>query len=345
MPDNWKLYIDLSPIENLLSFFDQAEKNMEKAQKIANHPAFLEMLKHRRSLGYIPEPFPDSADLALFIFSAASQDPLQMIWKWLNPWNDFCLADLYMKKEKFTLMISSMKEHRAQLEKYILRKISQYTDKPVRFTDTLVFAVNWGIRSWATTRMLGSNLVQYKDDYQIMLRTLTHETFHRIQLQICPVDPSRRSGKVREFEDVTFRNFPDKKDRKLYETLSYIMLEGTATFTGGIHSSWQVDTLAVRGAKLLHEIYNALYVRNDFDTYDRLLNQGLKSNGPFYALGYYMTNKIVKKKGKSEIGKILRTGAPAFFLESAQLIKESEDPLFSFEKKLMNRIMNLRNDI
>ncbi|NOX89464.1 MAG: hypothetical protein GXO77_10590 [Calditrichaeota bacterium] len=340
-PKNWHLEIDLSVIEKLLNLFEQNRISMEQAQSVARDPIILEMLKHRRSLGYVPEPLPDSSDMAQFIFNAGSREPVKMIWKWLNPWNYFCLSDVYLNRREFAGFLSALKANRQNLERHILGQIAPYLSDDVSFNDRLGFAVNWGIRSWATEKMLGSNLVQFKDDYPTMLRTLTHETFHRFQLLICPADPSRVSEKPKEFEDLVSYDFPSEEDRKFYQALSYIMLEGSATYVGGIDSDWQADKLMAEGKLLLRMIFNTLYDRHNFTEYDSLINKGLKSNGPFYALGYVMSKTIVEKEGPKELGLLLKKGSLGFFGKYVDLVSESGESQLIFDSDLVEKIKTM----
>jgi hypothetical protein len=43
------------------------------------------------------------------------------------------------------------------------------------------------------------------------------------------------------------------------------------------------------------------------------LNSGLKSNGPFYALAYYMTSRIVDEYGSQGLSHSLLDGSVGFF--------------------------------
>jgi len=321
-PDNMHLEFDFTAIENLLDFFTQREIHFNRAIELAKDRTFLEMLKHRRQLGYVPEPLPDSSDLGQFIFHAASRKPLNMIWKWLNPWNYFCLSDLYLNQVEYRNLVNTLKSNKNKSINYILGRIALFSNYKQNFNERLSFAVNWGIRSWATEYSLGTNIVQFKDDYQKMLRTITHETFHRLQLKLCPVDPSLASQENRKFEYLVLYKFPTQEDRKFYEALTYIMLEGTATLVGGIDTDWNVEQNALEGKKLLEELYESIYVQHDFKKSEQLLNYGLKSNGPFYGLGYYMSKVIVDRMGKKEIGELLKKGSITFFKEYCQIVNK-----------------------
>ena len=167
------------------------------------------------------------------------------IWKWLNPWNNFCLSDLYLLQNEYQKLVNTLVANNQKISNHILSRISLFVPNNIYFSDRLSFAVNWGVRSWATKNTLGTNIVQFKDNYEKMFRTLTHETFHRVQLKLCPVDSSRNNK--RSFADLAYHNFPAKEDQIFYEALSYIMLEGTATYVGGVDNKWEVKEKMLEG--------------------------------------------------------------------------------------------------
>jgi hypothetical protein len=180
------------------------------------------------------------------------------------------------------------------------------------FRDRVSFTIGWGIAGWATQATAGINLEHYKDDYERLLQTLTHETFHRFQLRVCPANPTVR-GKARLFEDLTRFPFPDERDRKFYKVISYIFLEGTATFVAPSHPPEDLEASRRRGIELLRECFAAIYEHGDLGKADELVNEGLKSNGPFYWLGAHMAERLVTEYGSEGLGCSLEEGSPGFF--------------------------------
>ncbi len=342
---NIRLVFDFSVIEKLLALFSQPGATLAQAREIANHKIFREMLEHRRNLGYVPEPLPDSEDLAYFIYLAASRQPVEQIWKWLNPWNNFGLADLYRNRADYRRLIQYWKQNRAQLEGLVTDRLARCVPQNVQFRDTVSFAVNFGIRSWATRSSLGTNLIQFKDHYPLMLRTIAHESFHRLQLKICPVAASRKNKKKLEFEDLVVSDFPREADRKFYRALTYIMLEGTATYVGGVDSSWISTPQLAAGKALLKELVATLYQKKNFESYEELINRGLRSNGPFYALGYTMSRLIAERDGSEQIGLLLQQGSGSFFLRYLSILHQ--EPLaaeYRFPPELEKQIRRLAEE-
>ncbi len=316
-PGGMVLDLDLSAIRAVLDFYNEKTPTMAVARRIAGLPVFKEMLLHRKQLGYVPPPLPTEETLAKFIYRSASRGPLDMIWKWINPWNFFSLADVYIKRDRYDAAAALLERGKAAFSSRVMGRIARFAPPGYEFSETLGFGINWGIRGWATTGAQGTNLVFVKDDFKTLLSTVTHETYHRLQLKLYPPPPGQEKKEpgVRTFEDLVVYPFPEKKDREFYKALTYIFLEGTASFVGGVGPGFRFGEKLPRGKDLLQKVYRTLYVDNKLEEVAALLHQGLKSDGPFYALGLHMAEAIGRKSGDAGVGKFLQKGSVAFFKE------------------------------
>jgi hypothetical protein len=180
--------------------------------------------------------------------------------------------------------------------------------------------VGWGIRGWATGATGGLNIEHVKDAFSDMLPTLVHETFHRLQTQIALADPAVDEA---GFDRITSYPFEEAGDLRLYRALCYIMLEGSATYVAeqGSEQAWHEDAMA--GLEILNRICEIDSSTDQEDAYDGLLNEGLKSNGPFYGFGALLSHAIVEAGGPSSLGSVLRRGAPAFTERGFRLLDHS----------------------
>jgi hypothetical protein len=339
-----KLELDYSCIKSIIKACGKNSITIDEALEISTLPGFKNMLEHRRNLGYIPEPLPTEESLAQFITYAVSKESLYMIWKWLSPWNYFNLSEISMNQDEYSRLIKIIEDNEKEIVRSISNRIIRLIPDDFEYSDTLTIAINWGIRSWATSNQLGTNIVQFKDDFDLLIRTLSHETFHRVQLQICPLDPAAKAKNTKEFEDIVTYAFPDINDSKFYETLSYIFLEGSASFVGGMDSLEMSTDKLNTGLELLHNVYNSIYIDNDLGNVDELINKGLKSNGPFYVLGYLMTKRIVKHSDSDGVKGILNEGCLGFFNRYIQIKNKSTlHPKndFHFNKKIEEKIIQL----
>ena len=321
-PARISLTFNFSALGAVLDLFDQQQVSLARARQAAENPVFLDMLEHRRNLGYVPEPLPDREDLAWMIHTAAARDPLPQLWKWLNPFNLFNLADVYLQREKYRRLLDAVQEGEDDLLSYTAGVIAQYLPQDIPFQEEIALGVNWGIRSWATDHSLGTNLPQHKDDYQALLKTITHELFHKIQQMLCPVGSEAEEAGKKTFSAITSYPFSEEEDRVFYRTLSYLVLEGSATLVGGPEEDWQLEEHAGRGAAFLEDTHRLIYQQGAMEEAETVLSRGLQSNGPYYALGYWISRKLCEVHGKQKLGGLLQAGPLAFLAAYLTL----EDP-------------------
>jgi hypothetical protein len=314
VPETWSLTLELEALTRLLDLFGNDIATAREAQEISHLSCFTEMIKHRASLGYLPRPWVSAERLGHFIQQASSQTPLDRIWKWLHPQNFFDLAGVYRDQDRYRELVETLREHTSEITAHILGTLAAFVPAHMHtrpFIEKVCFTIGWGIAGWATAAVAGMNIEHFKDDYPRLLTTLTHELFHQLQLHICPLDPELE-GKPNEIEDLAAFPFADERDRKFYEILTYLVLEGTATHVAPSHEPKDKAAHIDHGMELLRQSYTALYKDTDLEKAEAILNQGLKSNGPFYWLGCHMTAQIVNREGRVAVGKWLSTGSPAF---------------------------------
>ena len=338
VPADWRLDIDVDGIRALLDLFDAPEPDASSAAAIARMSAFVEMIRHRRELGYVPEPLIDEAGLAWCLAHAASSDPVDALWKWLHPQNFFDLSDLYAHRGEYRRLIDHLVQDDG-LAKHILGCIAPYAPPDAVFNDRLSFAVGWGIRGWATRSTGGMNIEHTKDDFELMLPTLVHETFHRLQVAIAQANPE---AEELGFDRITSYPFETTEDRRLYRALSYVMLEGSATYVASPEpqKAWEDDAKA--GLGLLGRIREIDFSEAGGDKGDDLLNEGLRSNGPFYGFGALLSHALVKDGGPSSLGVALGCGAPAFIERGLTLL---DDPSLVPPEPLAAHIVHLKAQV
>jgi len=314
VPPGWKLELDAHGITAALDFFDREEADAGTALHVARMPAFAEMMRHRRGLGYVPEPLIDAEGLAWCLQRAASRDPVDELWKWLHPHNLFDLADLFAHRRDYRRLLDRVVAGDG-LARAVLGRMAPYAPPGFVFEDVLTFAVGWGIRGWATAATGGLNIEHTKDDFPAMVPTLVHETFHRLQTKLSLADPTNESP---GFERITSFPLPREADRRLYQALCYVMLEGSATYVARQHEAGTHDEDVISGFEILSRV-SSIERSDDRDTFDELLNEGLRSNGPFYGLGAALSDTIVSHDGPQGLGACLARGAPRFVARALEL--------------------------
>ena len=162
------------------------------------------------------------------------------------------------------------------------------------------------------------NIEHGKDDFASLLPTLIHETYHRLQAAVAYPNPEvAKPG----FERITSYPFDDVRDRRMYGALCYVMLEGSATYVADPKPVPDWDDALRTGVALLERV-ETLDSEED-DASDEILNEGLRSNGPFYGFGALLSHALVEDGGPSHLGIALQRGAPFFIARGLALLGNS----------------------
>ena len=313
-PGRIRLTLDLSVPVRFLAALRDGQVTRDEAVKIAALPANREMLRHRRALDYLPGPKPDRSELAELIRRAGSDEPLDRLWAWLNPCNDLGYADLASDPEQWTEFVVRLARLRHPLEAEVARRVAAYAPENARLDATFALTVGCLIRGWSTGEMAGLDLEQVKDDWGLLLGTMTEETYHRLELVLCPTSTG---GHAAEFEGLASASTGDPRLDHLYEVLAYTVLEGAANLARGPRPGITGAGQAAAGRGLLDEITATLLDDGDLVRGEALLGRGLRGNGPLYAEGFALADAIAAARGPHAVGEALRKGPVAFVLEAA----------------------------
>ena len=341
-PEGWTLELDVSVPTAFLEALASGDVSAGEAAAIAALPANREMLRHRDALAYLPEPHPTAADVADLMARAGRDDPLARIWCRLNPWNGFGYADLADNADAYRAQLAELEARGHVLTGEALARVAALVPADVTFADRFALTVGWGIRGWATPAMGGLNLEHVKDDWDLLLGTLTEETFHRLQLQLVP---AWDGGRAATFEDLATAASGDPALDALHEIVAYTVLEGSANLARGDLVPEKVRTGAPAGAELLARFVATVVEEGDTEAADGLVNEGLQGNGPLYGLGWHLARELAAAEGPRAVGARLREGPVAFVTAAAAADRDGllgPETLAAMERLAESRYGGLR---
>ena len=324
IPAGMSLDIDDSVVSAFLTALEDGRVTPKEARAIAELPANRQMLEHRINLGYVPPPLPTTGTLAEMIRMAGSQDPLDRLWCWVNPHNFFDYADIVQHRKAYARLLSEIETNKARMEGAVLSRIASYAPEGQTFHGRICLTVEPWIRGWATADTAGINLEFFKDNWKALLATMTHETYHRLQLQMCGTANDRPA---RTFEDLAAAGLDDARFDHLYEAVAYTALEGSASLVGGTGA----NSTPGEGARLMKDFVRRVVDEGDCGVADSLLSRGLKSNGPLYALGLYCAQLVSQNDGTRAVGKLLAAGPDKLILRALELDGRKQSPLIDGE--------------
>jgi hypothetical protein len=320
------LELDTSALTGFFAALADGEVSAIEAAALAVLPSNQAMLEHRRNLGYVPEPLPDTESLAEMIRMAGSADPLDRLWYWINPQNAFGYADLVQNARDYSHFLSELEDHGEHLVTAVLMQIEDYSPADLRLEARFAFTVGWAIRGWATPDMAGLNLEQVKDDWDLLFGTLVEETYHRLQLELCP---TTTGNPALEFSDLVAIETGDDRYDRLYEIVAYTVLEGAANLVRGQFAATDLADKAPSGAELMARFVDQVIDQGDLESADALISEGLQGNGPLYGLGWKLASLIAERNGERAVGEYQKLGPVRFFLYGATLAAESGEPLLT----------------
>lgn len=336
--------INTDAVMDVITHYINQNITMETATDIASHPSFQQMLKNRKEIGYIPEPLPDTNDLAKFIYIAGSNDPVSMIWKWINPWNCFGFADLYMNSTKYCEIVSEINSNKEYLISSIKSRIGRYLPEDFKYQDQIDLGVNWGVLNWSTEKQIGINIVHLKNDYSAFKRIVSKQLFRKIQIHIIKEMKNISPDDDIQINKIIAVNYKNIYDQLFSEVLFQIFLEGTSAYAAGKEKSWIIADGYKFGRDLLNSIHFSLYNTVNLKTVKYCESQGFSPNGPLVAIGYQMTKVLVKQYGHQIIYETLASNFLDFFIKYIEIEKEyGKEKIKIFDPDVVEKIYYLNS--
>jgi len=314
-PEGIRVTLDASAVQGFVAAIADGRVDEAEAQRLAALPTNTEMIRHRQDLGYMPEPVVTAEGLAELLVRAGSGRAVDRLWSWINPFHFFGYADLVNQTTRYDRMMKTLDDNRRVLTGTAAGRIASYLPEGVEVNEVFALTVGCLIRGWATFDMSGLNVEQVKDDWPRLQRTMTEEVYHRVQLKMVPT----RSGEpARGFEDLVVE-LDDPGLSKLYEALMYTVLEGSANLVANPAPGVDDEQKARAGAELFDRFVDEVIYQGRIDEADALISQGLKNNGPMYALGFRMAVIVERHDGAAAIGTLLQQGPVAFAQRALEL--------------------------
>jgi hypothetical protein len=95
--------------------------------------------------------------------------------------------------------------------------------------------------------------------------------------------------------------------------MTYVFLEGTATYVQYGSAFSKENEKINEAVNLFQQIIESENEELDKNKLEKILNIGLKSNGPLYTLGQYMAKIIDETYRNEKLAACLKKGSPEFF--------------------------------
>jgi hypothetical protein len=318
-PPGLRLTLDWAVPESFLHALSDGELTMEEATAISRLPANREMLRHNRRLSRRCGPAMSEETLAHLIFRAGSSDPLQRLWCWINPLNDFGYADLAVNAVQYRRLLEFLEEHRKQICDAALVQIAPFVPPESEIDETFALTVGCLARDWATTDMAGASIEQIKDGWDRLIRSISAGVLRRLQLRLCPAGGGPEAA---IFEDLLCAGVTDQRYEKLHELVAFTVLEGVTAYAAGPVPRVDDEQRIADGADLLNRYVKVVIDESHSLAADQILDEGMRIDSPLRALGSYMARLVDQVDGTQAVTNLLREG-PLRFIERAYEIEST----------------------
>jgi hypothetical protein len=294
------LALDFAPAESLLALV--STRNIDAAQALAriSTPAFDALITHHGQ-DFYPRPL-TREQLALNLVHAASDAPLDQLYRYARPGGLYHFADVRENADRYRALMRELRANEPALSRHLSAALTPYLPRGTTLQRRVSFYFNDLSDGWGVGTIAAVPLEYYKDDWARMINTMVHETFHAAQSEV-----SRRSR-------APVRALRDGLDTALSRAAQTLLIEGTANFIAPAiaRSPSSADSMSQVGARLLTELASMRSTGWDASRAQAILNHGVASAGPFYWLGASMARALVARSGTASIGRALQSDGLAF---------------------------------
>ena len=336
------LTINTSYIEKTLELFYQENIKDIAVEKNLQDSVVAHMLKSINSMAIYRNGQVTTMNIGGFIKIALSDKPINRIWNWINPCNNFGYSELYRNKDEYLKLINYLKNNKQLFEDKILEKLDMYISKDLEYEQTIEFGVNFGLDTWADTNYIGVNIINFKDNFKLYIYALRKEIFNQLHQKIVVKSPDLIIKETFSKEDTEYWNFNNPKDRKLYKVLSYIYQEGTSLYIGGVSRNYDYFSYAKESKEFINQIFSLIYSGRNQDALQSTIKYVSTPMGKFTGLGYMMARQIDKTFGNEELARCITKGPLYFFKKYIEFQNIKKSKRYSYlEKDIQNRIIEL----
>jgi hypothetical protein len=305
---NIELSFDYMPAKIVMDILETPNMSYQDILKKVDTHEF-EALYGHHSQSFYPNPL-NKERMALCLEKAASTKPLDVLYRYINPNGLLNFSDVKTNLSGYKNQIATLITNETAIFDYIKATISTYLPTNAQFKRKVSFFFINDSDGWASDDVTAIDLNYYKDNYDMLIPVLAHETYHSGQSAVELKDSTKRAENVQNFVDI----------------VNYLFMEGTASFivppTKKAKSDY--DTAVSKGAIIFEDVYKNTIVKHDAQKAQDLSDAGIQGGGPFYWLGAEMSKTIVEVFGEEKLASIIPYQGIIFFKTYFDAVKTSK---------------------
>lgn len=320
--------IDTSVPTAFLDALSDGEITMAEGKKIAMLPANREILRFICDRCEGAETRVSEQTLAFMIWKAGSSDPLDRLWRWVNPVNDFGYADLAVHADQYRQLIGEFQSHRHEIADAALARVAPFLPPGTEMSVAFAFTPGCLTGDWMTPAMSGTDVLRIKAGWEEVVRRISAGAFRQYLMEQLGgpygAAPRARMNAARTGLD-------DEGFVVLYEMVEVTVLEGSVDYVStGLASVIGTSSIG-KGADLINTSVAEVIAESHGESAPGLSELGRNHHEALMVLGRYMTMLIAERDGPQAVTALLEQGSLDFFQRALEIESEGGEGLFDQE--------------
>ena len=313
---NMAVHVDVSVPSAFLEALDDGEITMGEAREIAQLPANRELLRFVCGQREGTEPWVTEQTLTYFIWKVGSADPLDRLWRWVNPMNDFGYADLAANAGQYRSSIEDLQARGQDVSDAVLARIASFLPPDAEIDESFAFVPGVLTEDWATPAMSGANVAYIKGGWEELVRRISAGVFRR---QLLNQLPGRDGDNPHGMNDLISAGLDDERFQGFYELIAYAVLEGTVDYVSNPSASIDQTTTFIAGAELIDDFVVEVIKKSQVESAVTIFERGRGPGGSLSALGRHMARVVAERDGSEAVTVLLEQGIVTFFQRALEI--------------------------
>ncbi len=337
-PPSMTVSIDTFVPTAFLDALSDGEVTMAEARVIAQMPANREMLRFICDRCDGAEPRVSEQTLGYLIWKAGSREPLDRLWRWVNPMNDFGYAGLADHPTNYRELIEDLQYHHQELADAALARVAPFLPHGAEMNLHFAFTPGCLTGDWATPAMSGSDVLRIKAGWEEVVKKVSAGVYRQYLAE--------QSGGHEGIDRRALVDVADLADERLvifFDMVVSTVVEGTIEHVSDPSQSVNTPTL-MEGVNLVNDLVLQLREESPVESTRALLEQGRGFGGPLCEVGRHLARVVAERDGPLAVTELLDRGCLDLFQRGLEIESESAEGLFDQELIFMANELSNRLD-
>jgi len=331
--------LDVSVPSAFLDALSDGTITMGEAREIAQLPANRELLKFISGRCEASETWVTEQTLTYFIWKAGSSDPLDRLWRWVNPMNDFGYADVAANPAQYRSMIADVQVRRQDILDAVLSRVAPFLPPGAEIDEKFALTPCGLTGEWATPTMSGENVMHLKGGWDELVRRISAAIFRR-QLLRQHVGPNGDTPQT--IDDLVSTRLDDERFDVFHELIAYMVVEGTVEYVSNPSAPIDQTASFIAGAELVNDFVVEVIRKSRVESAVTIFGRGRGPGGRLCALGRHMARVVAEWDGSQAVTDLLEQGFVPFFERAVEIELDNGGELYDEDVLIAVRDLSSR---